>query len=62
MPIEQGEQMYVALRKRRVRARFVRYPGTAHGDWTPWNLVHRYHQEQLWWDEELRGKAASAAR
>jgi len=53
VPIEQGEQMYVALKKRRIPARFVRYPDTGHGDWTPWNTVHRYHQELRWWDERL---------
>ena len=53
VPIEQGEQMYVALKKRHVAARFVRYPDTGHGDWTPWNTVHRYHQELRWWDEQL---------
>jgi dipeptidyl aminopeptidase/acylaminoacyl peptidase len=55
VPIEQGEQMYVALKKRRVPARFVRYPDTGHGDWTPWNTVHRYDQELRWWDEQLGG-------
>ncbi len=53
VPIEQGEQMYTALRKRRVPARFVRYPDMYHGGWTPWNTVHRYHQEILWWDKYL---------
>lgn len=54
VPIEQAEQMYTALRKRRVPARFVRYPDMYHGGWTPWNTVHRYHQELLWWDKYLK--------
>jgi dipeptidyl aminopeptidase/acylaminoacyl peptidase len=53
VPIEQGEQMYTALRKRRVPARFVRYPDMFHGSWTPWNTLHRYQQELRWWDEHL---------
>ena len=53
VPIEQGEQMYTALRKRRVPARFVRYPDSYHGGWTPWNTVHRYYQELKWWDQHL---------
>jgi len=61
VPIEQGEQMYVALKKRHVPARFVRYPDTGHGDWTPWNTVHRYHEELRWWDEQL-GAAAQRRR
>jgi dipeptidyl aminopeptidase/acylaminoacyl peptidase len=53
VPIEQGEQMYTALKKRRVPAKFVRYPDSYHGGWTPWNTVHRYHQEVMWWAEHL---------
>jgi dipeptidyl aminopeptidase/acylaminoacyl peptidase len=53
VPIEQAEQMYTALKKRRVPARFVRYPDMYHGGWTPWNTVHRYHQEMRWWGKYL---------
>mgnify|MGYP005725219543 CR=1 FL=1 len=49
VPIEEAEQMYVALKKNRVPARFVRYPDMYHGGWTPWNMVHRYDQELKWW-------------
>jgi dipeptidyl aminopeptidase/acylaminoacyl peptidase len=35
VPIEEAEQMYVALRKLRVPARMVRYPDTYHGGWSP---------------------------
>ena len=62
VPIEQGEQMYTALRKRRVPARFVRYPDTYHGDWTPWNTLHRYQQELRFWDEHLAGAPAIPPR
>ena len=58
VPIEQGEQMYTALKKRRVEARFVRYPDTSHGNWTPWNTLHRYYQELRFWDEHLAGASA----
>jgi dipeptidyl aminopeptidase/acylaminoacyl peptidase len=61
VPIEQAEQMYLALRKLKVPARFVRYPETAHGGWTPWNTVHRYHQELKWWEQYLRGAPVPAA-
>jgi len=56
VPIEQAEQMYVALKKRRVPAKFVRYPDSYHGGWTPWNTLHRYHQEMKWWEQYLNGK------
>ena len=58
VPIEQAEQMYVALKKRRVPAQFIRYPDMYHGGWTPWNTVHRYHHELLWWARYLGSRPA----
>ncbi len=55
VPIEQGEQMYTALKKLKVDAKFIRYPDSYHGGWKPWNVVHRYHYELLWWDRYLGG-------
>ncbi len=43
-PVEQGEQLYVALRKLRRPVKFVRYPGESHGmsrGGKPWHRVHR---------------------
>lgn len=60
VPIEQAEQMYTALKKRRVPARMVRYPDSYHGGWSPWNTVHRYWQETQWWDRWL-GKTQLSA-
>jgi dipeptidyl aminopeptidase/acylaminoacyl peptidase len=59
VPIEQAEQMYLALKKRRVPAMFIRYPDMYHGGWTPWNTVHRFHYELKWWEKYLSAKAAS---
>lgn len=53
VPIEQGEQMYMALKKRRVPSKFIRYPDSYHGGWTPWNTVHRYYNELVWWSRYL---------
>jgi dipeptidyl aminopeptidase/acylaminoacyl peptidase len=53
VPIEEAEQMYLALRKLHVPARMVRYPDTYHGGWTPWNTVHRYYEELKWWQRYL---------
>jgi len=53
VPIEQGEQMYTALKKRHVPAKFIRYPESYHGGWTPWNTIHRYYQELNWWNQYL---------
>ncbi len=55
VPIEQGEQMYTAFKKLKVDAKFIRYPDSYHGNWKPWNVVHRYHHELLWWDRYLGG-------
>ena len=57
VPIEQAEQMYTALKKRRVPAKFIRYPDSYHGGWTPWNTVHRFYHELQWWNEHLSGSA-----
>lgn len=54
VPIEQGEQMYTALKKLHVPAEFIRYPDSYHGGWTPWNMVHRYWHELGWWSRYLR--------
>jgi len=59
VPIEQGEQMYTALKKLKVPAKFVRYPDSYHVGWSPWNTVHRYQQELAWWQEYLRAPATS---
>ncbi len=55
VPIEQGEQMYTAFKKLKIDAKFIRYPDSYHGGWSPWNVVHRYHHELSWWDRYLGG-------
>ncbi|MCY4398563.1 MAG: S9 family peptidase [Gemmatimonadetes bacterium] len=59
VPIEEAEQMYVALRKQQVPARFVRYPESYHGGWTPWRTVHRTWVQLEWWSEWLSKRPAS---
>jgi dipeptidyl aminopeptidase/acylaminoacyl peptidase len=54
VPIAQAEELYTALKKLKVPARFVRYPGEYHGGWSPWNTVHRYQQEMNWWRQYLQ--------
>jgi dipeptidyl aminopeptidase/acylaminoacyl peptidase len=53
VPIAQAEEMYTTLKKLNVPAKFVRYPGEFHGGWSPWDTVHRYQQELLWWKQYL---------
>jgi dipeptidyl aminopeptidase/acylaminoacyl peptidase len=54
VPIEEAEQMYTALKKLRVPAKFIRYPGNYHGGWPPWDMVHRYYHELEWWRKYLQ--------
>lgn len=60
VPIEQAEQMYTALKKRRVPAAFIRYPDSYHGGWTAWNTVHRYYHELKWWEQYLSSKQSAS--
>ena len=53
VPIEQAEQMYRALQKQKVPSKFIRYPGNYHGGWPPWDMVHRYYNEVVWFDRYL---------
>jgi dipeptidyl aminopeptidase/acylaminoacyl peptidase len=53
VPIAQGEEMYTALKKRHVPAKFIRYPGEYHGGWSPWDVVHSNREELLWWHQYL---------
>ncbi len=59
VPIEEAEQMYVALRKQQVPAKFVRYPDSYHGGWTPWRTVHRTWVQLEWWEQWLSRRPAS---
>lgn len=51
VPISEAEQMYTALKKQRIPAKMVRYPGNYHGGWPPWDMVHRYDQEAKWFKQ-----------
>jgi dipeptidyl aminopeptidase/acylaminoacyl peptidase len=54
VPIEEAEQMYTALKKQHIPAKFIRYPGNYHGGWPPWDMVHRYYYESLWFRQYLQ--------
>ncbi len=59
VPIEEAEQMYVALQKQGVPARMVRYPESYHGGWTPWRYLHRLYSTLQWWGRWLGEKPVS---
>ena len=51
VPITDAEQLFVALRKRRVPVEFVRYPRSSHGlsrTGPPWLLVDRLERIRTW--------------
>lgn len=55
--IEQGEQLYVALKKQGVETRFVRYPNEGHNmsrSGQPWHRVHRLRMIRTWFEEKLQ--------
>ncbi len=56
--IEQGEQVFAALKLRGIEARFVRYPrSTSHGfsrGGAPDLRKHRLHEILSWWKRQLR--------
>lgn len=56
-PVEQAEQLYVALRKMRRPVKFVRYPGESHGmsrGGRPWHRVHRLLTIGDWFQHYLK--------
>ncbi|MFZ5824630.1 MAG: prolyl oligopeptidase family serine peptidase [Bacillota bacterium] len=59
-PVEQAEQLYVALRKLRRPVKFVRYPGESHGmsrGGRPWHRVHRLLTIGDWFQHYLQPQA-----
>jgi dipeptidyl aminopeptidase/acylaminoacyl peptidase len=66
VPITDAEQLFVALRKRRVPVEFVRYPRSSHGlsrTGPPWLLVDRLERIRTWFAHWIgTGTTTPAAR
>jgi len=63
-PIEQGEQLYMALKFLGREVRFVRYPDEFHGmsrGGKPWHRVHRLLEIERWFGGHLGAVAQSEA-
>ncbi len=63
-PIDQAEQLYMALKVLGREVRFVRYPGEFHGmsrTGRPWHRVHRLLGIRQWFDDHLATRADTAA-
>ncbi len=55
--IEQGEQLFIALKKLGVETEFLRYPGESHGlsrEGQPWHRVHRLKSIVDWFARHLK--------
>lgn len=63
VPITDAEQLFMALRKRRVPVELVRYPRSSHGlsrNGPPWLLVDRLERIRTWFAHWLGSGAAAA--
>jgi dipeptidyl aminopeptidase/acylaminoacyl peptidase len=63
-PIGEGEQLFMALEKRKVPTELVRYPRSSHGlsrTGEPWLLVDRLERIRSWFVHYLVEKPAAAA-
>ena len=54
VPFEEGEQMYFALKKNGVPAKFLLYNDQFHGIRGHWNVVHRMINELGWFETYLK--------
>ncbi len=59
VPFEEGEQMYFALKKNGVPAKFLLYNDQPHGIGGHWSRVHRAINELKWFDQYLKRRASS---
>jgi dipeptidyl aminopeptidase/acylaminoacyl peptidase len=56
VPLEQGEQLYVALRERKVPVEFVRYPREGHALAEYWHQLDALERSLGWFDRYVKGK------
>ena len=56
VPLEQGEQLYMALKHRRVPVQFVRYPREGHGLEEYWHKLDMMERAVAWFDKYIKGK------
>ena len=64
VPIEEGEQWFMALKKRHVPVELVRYPRSSHGlsrAGEPWLLVDRLGRLRQWFSYWLQGEGTPVA-
>jgi dipeptidyl aminopeptidase/acylaminoacyl peptidase len=54
VPLEDGIQLYTALKKQGVPTKMIIYEGMPHGISGHWNQVHRAMHELRWWETYLK--------
>ncbi len=54
VPISEAEQMYTALRRRGIEAKFLRYPREGHGLREPLHRVDQITRSLAWFDSHLQ--------
>ncbi len=59
VPIGQSEELYTALKRRRVRTEFVRYPAEGHGIGQYDHRKDLLERQLAWFDRYVKGKRGS---
>jgi len=62
VPMEQSEQLYVALRERNIPVEFVRYPGEGHGLAEYHHQLDNLERTVAWFDRALAEESKKPAR
>jgi dipeptidyl aminopeptidase/acylaminoacyl peptidase len=62
VPIQEAEQMYIALRQVGVEAVLLRYPREGHGLREPAHVIDAMKRSLAWHDRFLQTNATSASR
>ena len=54
VPVTQGEEFFIGLKKVGVPAKFIRYPNEGHGFTNPKNRLHNTKQLLSWFEQYLK--------
>ncbi len=60
VPIQNSEQLYLALRRRGITTQLVVYPGEYHGGWTMPHQKDFLERRLAWYDQYVKGKTPPA--
>jgi len=60
MPVQNSEQLYLALRRRGITTQLVVYPGEHHNGWTMPHQKDFLERRLAWYDQYVKGKTSPA--